>query len=113
MLTAIVKLQIGPGDEVSDRTRDQDFTRQSSRYDARPDVNGDTDERAAALLALTRMDPRANLETHSPNVSSDSDCAVHSTGGTVKSDEKAVPGRVHLPSPEASDLFSNDRVVIR
>src|ERR671935_32712 len=63
MLAAIVEHEVGTGDEVLDRPRDEYFARTGERRDACADGHRDTRELVVADLALAGMNPHAHVDS--------------------------------------------------
>lgn len=85
MLTAVLELQSGPGDEVRDRSRYQHLAAARERGHTLTDVNGDPRDVVATEFDLTGVQSGPHLYADVTNGVSDSACTLYSASRSLES----------------------------
>jgi hypothetical protein len=111
MLAAVLEPESGSCDEIPDRARDEHLTGSGERRDTRADRHRDPRQLAVAHLALTGVNPDADLELEPPKGVADRGGSPNRSCGPIERREEAISGRVELAPVVAPELLADDRVV--
>jgi hypothetical protein len=113
VLAEISKVDVGPGDQVGHRSRNQDLTGRGLRHHSLRDMDGDSCEIVAVPFDLTRMKTGPDLQAECAKRAADRTGTTDRPGRTVKRGQETVARVLHLATPEPVQFFANDGVVAR
>ncbi len=108
---SILESKAGSGGEVADGRRHQDFAGGCRGHDPGSDGNGDSADLGADLLDLADMHAGANLETEILDTRDDVEGARDGCRRRIEDGEEPIAGRVHLPTPVATERGTDDAMV--
>src|SRR5919201_3168968 len=93
VLAAVLEVDPRAGDEVLDGARDEHLAGLGKRRHARADVHGDAADLAVDELALTRVQPCADVQVERADAVADRARAADRPRRSVERREEAVAGR--------------------
>lgn len=110
--SSIFKRQTGSGDEISDCGGDEHLSCVGQTCHAGTDVHTDPRDIITDLLDLARMDAGPEFEPELADFPNDRLGALNGSGGTIERGKKAVAPGAHLDTAVASQVRSDDLVMI-
>src|SRR5438874_7283695 len=110
MDSALTELDPRAGDQVGDRTGDENLAGRRGRRDARAGVHRDPADSALDQLDLAGMDTRTDLDPQLLQAIDDLERAADRAGGPVERREESVSGPVDLLSLKPVEALTDRRV---
>jgi hypothetical protein len=103
MAAAVVKTQVGAGDEIAYSAGDEDFATARQLRDAGRNVNGDAADLVPLDLNLASMEPGSHRDAEQPHSIDNAHSAAYGTSGTVERGEKAIPQGLDLATAKSRE----------
>src|SRR5687768_4492153 len=104
MQAAVDESDIGAGDEITQRSRDQDLAGSGGRNDARADVHTYPGDPTTVHFAFADMEPCAGLEPECPHRRDGGAREANGGAGRTERCEKTIARGVDLPPAIPPDV---------
>src|SRR5207244_646096 len=110
--TAVGELDPRAGDQILDRSGDEDLARTGECRNAGARVHRDPAHRVARELDLAGVNARAHLQPELRYPLDDTPGAADRARGAVERAEEPAPRRIDLGAPEPIELSTDERMVL-
>jgi hypothetical protein len=111
-LAEVVEFERRSGDEIADRSRDDDVSGACRGQHTRPDVDGEAGELSVRSLALAGVDAGTELEAELARRLHDRPAARDRPRGAVERREEAVPCGIELGAAVSRQFAPDDPPVL-
>src|SRR5215217_2705814 len=111
MFAALVEVEVGTGEKISDGSGDEDLARSGERRDALSGVDRDSRDVVTAEFDLTGVEPGSHFNTESMDTVADRARTLDRACRAVEGREDTVAGELYEPAPETLQLFADERIM--